>query len=176
MASQYELDHTYMKMALAMAGLSNGVRSKVGAVAVTKNGVVLTGVNGLPKQLGNKLEYEGYGFVNLDDLDQNDENYNPKTHSYTIAIPQKILTTKLETIHAEENVILKAAREGVSLIDSTFYITLSTCVHCASQLLSLGVKRVVYLNEYRITTGIDILKQSGMIVDKLEFRMLEYNE
>lgn len=155
MASQYELDHTYMKMALAMAGLSNGVRAKVGAVAVTKNGVVLTGVNGLPKQLGNQLEYREYS----DGLGGG-----------------SWLVTKPEVIHAEENVILKAAREGVSLIDSTFYITLSTCIHCASQLLSLGVARVVYLNEYRITTGVDILKQSGMIVDKLEFKMTEYNE
>lgn len=156
MASQYELDHTYMKMAIAMAGLSNGVRSKVGAVAVTKNGVVLTGVNGLPNQLGNVLEVVEY--------------------SSELFGSEPRLVTKPEVIHAEENVILKAAREGVSLIDSTFYITLSTCVHCASQLLSLGVARVVYLSEYRITTGVDILKQSGMIVDKLEFRMVGYNE
>lgn len=139
-------------MALAMSTLSNGVRAKVGSVAVTKNGVVLTGVNGLPKQLGNQLEYrecsDGLGGSSW-------------------------LVTKPEVIHAEENVILKAAREGVSLIDSTFYITLSTCVHCASQLISLGVSRVVYLNDYRDTTGVDILKQSGIIVDKLEFKMLE---
>src|SRR5690606_32530721 len=109
MASQYELDHTYMKMAIAMAGLSNGVRSKVGAVAVTKNGVVLTGVNGLPNQLGNVLEVVEY------------------TSELFGSEPR--LVTKPEVIHAEENVILKAAREGVSLIDSTFYITMSTCVH-----------------------------------------------
>lgn len=150
MATQYELDHMYMKMALAMTTISNGVRAKVGAVAVTKNGVVLTGVNGLPKQLGNQLEYI--------------ENVSGAPY----------LVTKPEVIHAEENVILKAAREGISLIDSTFYITLSTCVHCGSQLISLGTSRVVYLNEYRTTTGIDILKQSGIIVDKLTFEMVGY--
>lgn len=150
MATQYELDHMYMKMALAMTTISKGVRAKVGAVAVTKNGVVLTGVNGLPKQLGNQLEY-------LESV---------RGASY--------LVTKQEVIHAEENVILKAAREGISLIDSTFYITLSTCVHCASQLISLGASRVVYLNDYRITTGVDILKQSGIIVDKLTFEMVGY--
>ena len=48
MATQKELDKTYMDMAIAMSKLSKGVRAKVGAVAVTKNGVVVVGVNGLP--------------------------------------------------------------------------------------------------------------------------------
>ena len=42
-----------MGMAVAMSKLSKGVRAKVGAVAVTRNGVVITGVNGLPRELGN---------------------------------------------------------------------------------------------------------------------------
>ena len=54
MATQKELDKTYMDMAIAMSKLSKGVRAKVGAVAVTKNGVVVVGVNGLPKPLGNE--------------------------------------------------------------------------------------------------------------------------
>ena len=35
-------------------------------------------------------------------------------------------------------------------------------------LASCGIERVVYLNEYRDTKGIDILKECGIVVDKLD--------
>lgn len=41
MASQKDLDKVYMDMANSMSTLSHGQRSKVGAVAVTANGVVI---------------------------------------------------------------------------------------------------------------------------------------
>ena len=175
MASQYELDHLYMKMALVMTTISKSNRDSVGALGVTLNGVLLTGVNGLPKELGNNLEYEGYGSVDLDGFisDRSTIIDHTKQLKYVmVPVPDFRLITKVETIHAELNVILKAAREGVSIIGSTIYTTLSPCVHCAAMLIAAGVRRVVYLNTYRITTGIDILKQSGIIVDKLEFGMV----
>ena len=42
MATQQELDKVYMSMAESMSTLSYGKRSKVGAVAVTANGIVIT--------------------------------------------------------------------------------------------------------------------------------------
>ena len=177
MDKQHKLDHVYMKMAMAMATLSHGIRGKVGAVGLTKHNCVLTGVNGLPTMLGNVLEVESLGVVNLDEIDQNDLSlYNPVTHTYMIPKPPMKLVTKVETIHAELNVILKAALEGVSTQGSTIYVTLSPCPHCASMLAAAGVKRVVYLQDYRITTGIDILKQCGIVVEKLDFRMVEYDQ
>ena len=35
-------------------------------------------------------------------------------------------------------------------------------------LASCGIERLVYLQEYRDTKGIDILKQCGIIVEKLD--------
>ena len=61
MSSQLDLDRTYMTMAITMSELSKANRNHVGSVGVTNNGVVLTGVNGLPKELGNELEYYGFG-------------------------------------------------------------------------------------------------------------------
>ena len=149
MATQQELDKTYMDMAVAMSKLSKGVRAKVGAVAVTKNGVVITGVNGLPKELGNSLEQI---------IDNTSWYWNR-------ANPQ-VLVSKSTVIHAENNILVKCAREGVSMLDSTIYTTLSCCEHCASMLASVGVKRVVYLDEYRCTKGIDVLKQCNVEVEK----------
>ena len=149
MATQKELDKTYMDMAIAMSKLSKGVRAKVGAVAVTKNGVVITGVNGLPKELGNSLEQI---------VDNTSWHWN--------RVDTQALVSKSTVIHAETALLVKCAKEGVSMIDSTVYTTLSCCEHCASMLASVGVKRVVYLDEYRCTKGIDVLKQCNIEVEK----------
>ena len=151
MATQQELDKTDMDMAIAMSKLSKGVRAKVGAVAVTKNGVVITGVNGLPKELGNSLEQI---------IDNTSWYWNR-------ANPQ-VLVSKSTVIHAENNILVKCAREGVSMLDSTIYTTLSCCEHCASMLASVGVKRVVYLDDYRCTKGVDVLKQCNIEVEKFD--------
>jgi dCMP deaminase len=62
-------------------------------------------------------------------------------------------------IHAECNAILKAAKTGNSVDGSTLYLTLSPCLDCSKLILQSGIKKVVYLNVYRNTQGIDFLKQ-----------------
>jgi dCMP deaminase len=76
--------------------------------------------------------------------------------------------TKLEVLHAELNCLLKAAKEGVSVTGSTLYVTLSPCMQCSAMLLQAGVKRIVYLEEYRDLSGIDYLDSHGVEVDKFE--------
>lgn len=46
--------------------------------------------------------------------------------------------------HAEENAIVNAARTGVSLIDSTFYITGYPCHKCVGMMKNAGAARVVH--------------------------------
>jgi len=67
--------------------------------------------------------------------------------------------TVLEVVHAEMGAILKAARSGYAVDGSTLYLTLSPCVDCAKLLLQSGIKRVLYLEQYRKTDGIDFIKQ-----------------
>lgn len=67
--------------------------------------------------------------------------------------------TEDHVIHAEMNAILKAAKEGHSVEGSTLYLTLSPCKECAKLILQSGIKKVVYLDEYRDVSGIKILKQ-----------------
>ena len=141
MPSQNKLDQYYMSLALRVAELSHGVRAKVGSCLVTENDVSILSCNGLPTALGNNLEFK------------EDECGS--------------LKTKKEVIHAELNAVLKCAKEGVSVKGATIYTTLSCCAQCASMLASCGVSRVVYLQEYRDTKGIEILRQCGIIVEKL---------
>ena len=137
MSTQKELNNTYMTFAFIMAELSKAERKKVGAVIVTKNGVVLTGVNGQPKGWGNKCE---------------DENN----------------VTLSTTLHAELNCILKAAKEGVSVVDADLYVTLSPCVQCAAMIAQAGIKRVYYCEDYRDMSGVDLFIDNGISVARLE--------
>lgn len=66
------------------------------------------------------------------------------------------------TVHAEQNAIAYAARHGISTDGATLYCTLSPCLNCAKQIINSGIIRVVYLEQYRDTSGIDLLKQVGI--------------
>ena len=144
MASQKELDSVYMQTALTHAMLSKAVRAQVGAVLVTSHGVTLTGYNGTAKGRDNCCEV-----------------LKPQPFPHEPA-----LETKPEVIHSELNCILKAAREGVSCINSTVYVTLAPCVQCSAMMVQAGVKRVVYKTPYRDASGLNLLEGSGVRIQQ----------
>ena len=141
MANKQELDDVYMGTALLHSRLSKAKRAQVGAVLVTSNGVTLTGYNGTPSGLPNECET-----VVVD------------------ALVAKYIT-KPEVIHAELNCIMKAAREGVSCIGAVVYVTLSPCIQCSAMLIQAGVNRVVYKQQYRDLSGVELLKQANVVVE-----------
>jgi dCMP deaminase len=63
------------------------------------------------------------------------------------------------TIHAEVNAILKAAKCGNSVDNSTLYLTLSPCLECSKLILQSGIKRVVYSKDYRNLEGLNFISQ-----------------
>jgi dCMP deaminase len=70
--------------------------------------------------------------------------------------------TKWYVLHAEANAILKVAASTQSCKNSTLYITLSPCKECSKLIHQSGIKRVVYLNEYKDTTGLEFLEKAGV--------------
>lgn len=71
-----------------------------------------------------------------------------------------------EVVHAELNATGKCLEEGLSLAGATMYVTLSPCLECAKLLVRAKVARVVYRDEYRLTTGLDYLRKYNVEVDK----------
>ncbi len=65
-------------------------------------------------------------------------------------------------LHAEANAILKVARSTNDCNNATLYLTLSPCKDCCKLILQAGINRVVYINDYKDTTGIDFLKNSDV--------------
>lgn len=77
-------------------------------------------------------------------------------------------TSNPEVIHAEFNAVGKLLAEGVSCRGATVYVTVSPCIECAKLLELAKVSRVVYLEHYRCTKGIDYLKKYGIIVQQID--------
>ncbi len=67
-------------------------------------------------------------------------------------------------LHAEANAITKVARSNNSSAGSTLYITTSPCMECSKLIIQAGIRRIVYAEEYRITNGLDLLRQAGVEV------------
>ena len=70
--------------------------------------------------------------------------------------------TKWYVLHAEANAILKVAGSTQSCKDATLYITLSPCKECSKLIHQSGIKRVVFANKYKDTSGIDFLEKAGV--------------
>ena len=147
MPTQQQLDEVYLGTALLHSNLSKARRKAVGAVLITKTGVAIPGYNGTPVGLSNECE---------------------NAH---ICGSAEFLVTKKEVIHAELNCILKAAKEGVSVEGATMYITLSPCLHCSAMMIQAGIKECCFIETYRDTSGLDLLKQAGIITRQVQLQV-----
>ena len=143
MATQKDLDKVYMQNALNMATLSQAIRKKVGCILVTPENLQIGAYNGQPSGWDNCCE----------------DVHETELFEY--------LVTKPTVIHAELNAILHAARQGVSVKGSTIYVTLAPCSACSAMIAQAGITRVVFKQDYRDMSGVQLLKQHGIIVEQL---------
>ena len=81
------------------------------------------------------------------------EDENGETHWYVL--------------HAEANAILKIASSNHDCSDATLYLTMSPCKECSKLVHQAGVKRLVYLNGYKDTSGLDFLENAGVEIEQL---------
>lgn len=145
-------DQVLMGSARIWAQRSTCSRLQVGAVFARDGRILVTGYNGAPA-----------GLPHCDHtcnctLDGGHWGHNPECNSVQPC-------TQAE--HAERNGIAYAARHGVRLEGSYAYLTDSPCLACSMSLINAGVERVIYDREYRLTEGIQLLQQAGVVVDQL---------
>jgi dCMP deaminase len=67
-------------------------------------------------------------------------------------------------IHAEINSLLKMDYNNPK--GKTLYVTLSPCRMCAKSIVNAGIQKVVYDEEYRDTSGLQLLRASGIDVSR----------
>lgn len=80
--------------------------------------------------------------------------------------------TQWYVLHAEANAILKVAKSTNNCKGATLYLTLSPCKDCSKLVLQAGINRVVFINAYKDTEGVDFLKSAGVDVSQIELENL----
>lgn len=117
-------DDYFLGVVDALAQRATCDRGRSAAVFTRDNDILASGYVGAPP-----------GFPHCDDVGHLMLEYDGRAHC-------------IRTLHAEQNAIIRAARTGVSLINSTVYCTMEPCRNCALSLVALGVRRVVAKNPY----------------------------
>ena len=92
-------------------------------------------------------------------------NGTPKGFPNDCEDPQN--NTYWYVLHAEANAILKVSKSSQSTDGATLYVTTSPCKDCSKLIIQSGISRVVYSEEYRDISGLQILKEAGIGIIKL---------
>ena len=137
---QEQFDRSYLEMAKVWARNSYCTRRKVGAILVKDRMIISDGFNGTPSGFENICEDEVTG----------------KTKPYVL--------------HAEANAISKITKSGNNSEGATLYVTDAPCLECPKLIIQAGIRRVVYMIEYRVRDGIELLERAGIEVTKYDYQ------
>ena len=140
-------DEIYMDLASKLALRSHCVKAQVGAVLTKDTRIVSLGYNGPPA-----------GTHNCDIEWPHDGCPRDSKGSCSLAL------------HAEQNAILYATKNNVSMQGATLYVTLSPCIACARVIFTIGIKKVFFKDSYanfkglNNVEGVDFLRRFGVEV------------
>ena len=130
----------FMNIAAVVATRSTCDRKHVGAVIVKDKTILSTGYNGSIKGLPH-CDKVGHEMVD--------------GHC-------------VRTTHAEANVIVQAAKNGVEINHSEIYITASPCYNCFKLIANAGIKSIYFLEFYREERIIEHAKEAGIELIQLD--------
>jgi dCMP deaminase len=143
--SKLTFDQIFMNLATDLAKRSHCVKAQVGAVLTKDTRIISIGYNGPPAHTHNcDEEWPGVGC--------------PRDSKGSCSL----------ALHAEENAILYAVKNGANLEGATLYTTLSPCLPCARLIFSAGVKKVFFDKSYAEykkignDEGVDFLNRFGV--------------
>jgi dCMP deaminase len=143
--TKLSFNHIFMNLATDLAKRSHCVKAQVGAVLAKDTRIISIGYNGPPAHTHNcDEEWPGTGC--------------PRDSKGSCSL----------ALHAEENAILYAVKNGANLEGATLYTTLSPCLPCARLIYSAGVKKVFFDKSYAAykglasDEGVDFLNKFGV--------------
>jgi len=145
-------DEIFMDLAQNLALRSHCTRAQVGCVLTKDTRIISIGYNGPPS-----------GTHNCDE-DFKDEGGCPKDSKGSCSL----------ALHAEQNAILYASKNGASMEGSTIYVTLSPCISCARIIYSMKIKKVIFLNSYAAYKGLATDEGVEFLI-KFGIECLRYN-
>ncbi|MDI9879707.1 deoxycytidylate deaminase [Flectobacillus longus] len=152
-----EFDDIYMELAVNIAKRSHCIKAQVGAVLARDTRIISIGYNGPPSGTHNcDEEFPEHGCA------------RDSKGSCSLAL------------HAEQNAILFAAKNGSQVDGATLYVTLSPCIACARIIFSMKISKVVFLDSYAqykglvADEGVDFLRKFGVEVIQYDKNRLSH--
>lgn len=135
-------DEYFTGIAQAVAMRATCDRGRSGCVVARENQILVTGYVGAPR-----------GLAHCDEVghQMKEMHHEDGTVSHHC----------VRTLHAEQNAIAQAARQGISLLGATMYCHMTPCHVCSMFIVNCGIKRVVAEKKYH-QGGEDVLKAGGV--------------
>ena len=142
-------DARFMELAGVISGWASCYKPdrKIGAVIVKNKRIVTTGYNGAPSGIKTCVE-------------------RGECLRQKLGIASGTRAELCYAVHAEQNAIIQAARLGSSIDGATLYCTHQPCVLCAKMIVNAGIQRVVYRHGYPDEFSLEILKESGVRLER----------
>ena len=142
-------DDYYLDIADAVRERATCLRRTYGAIIVNNDEIISSGYNGAPR-----------GRCNCTDMGV--------CHREELRIPSGQRYELCRSVHAEQNAIIQAARNGTSVVGATLYCTHQPCVICAKIIINAGISRVVYKNGYPDEFSLQLFNEANVKVEKYE--------
>ena len=140
-------DEYFMEIAEIVKTRSTCLRRQVGAVIVKDNRILTTGYNGSPAGTFNCIDKGTCKRIEL-------------------GIPSGERHELCRALHAEQNAIITAAKNGVSTEGATIYVNVQPCVICAKMIINAGIKRIVFKGDYPDELSLEMIREAGITLEK----------
>jgi len=146
----------FLKVLDATALRASCDRGKSAAIIVKDNRLISSGYVGAPSGIPSCDEV-GHQLIKRFEMPIED-------WSDSIIINNRDFSTHcVKTCHSEINAIINAARNGVSTLGATMYITMTPCKNCSMAIIQAGITKVIAKNKYqKDTESRQLLKEAGV--------------
>lgn len=130
--------HALLDMAERFGQTSSAERLKVGALLFKNDSIISLGVNGQPPNWYTEVCEDEHG-------------------------------NTLPTVrHAEQAALEKLWNSNETAKGATMFVSHSPCLTCSIKIVTAGIQQVIYRHSYRDLTGVQYLKDNGVIVEQME--------
>lgn len=176
----------FLEIARITANLSYAKKKKVGAVLVKDNRIIAHGFNGTVSGSDNCCEkivnIEKYVYrCDNKECESNTDNskvypyYNEDNSGdtcvycggniaeYSEKVGEK-LVTKEGVIHAEEDVLIRSAKNGIATNNTILVVTHSPCERCARMIAQAGIKTVYFDEIHDNGEGLMKMLEYGVVI------------
>ncbi len=142
----------YMKICETLSQLSECLRTnrKFGAVLVDpkSNTIIATGYNGYIRGGTTHCGGEGVCLRERRDIPSGER-------------------MEIGCIHAEENVLINASRQGISTVGAWLFLNGEPCALCSRRMVQSGITKVILQKSDYPITGTELLIENGVEVEFL---------